>query len=316
MKTVKYSFILPAYKSHFFKDALDSILTQTYKNFELIIVNDASPEDLESIVKSYDDPRIRYYVNEQNIGGKDLVTQWNHCLEYAKGDYVILASDDDIYHSEYLEKMNELVEKYPHVNAFKPRIQIIGADGGILSIEGYFKGMATELEYIGAWCKGYIESGIPQYIFKKEALIQLGGYISYPLAWHSDDATIMALANHGIASSSEILLSFRYSGINITTQQNSKEKLLLKLKATETFHQFLKKRVESLDTSNAEQRFIKNEIGKNLSKKLREEKVRNQYFLSSSKTIWSTIPELLKLECIRKKDIVRWFLSYLSSFFR
>ena len=81
---LKYSFVLPAYKARFFREALDSILAQTYKDFELIIVNDASPEDLDSIVKSYDDPRIRYYVNEHNIGGKDLVAQWNHCLEYAE----------------------------------------------------------------------------------------------------------------------------------------------------------------------------------------------------------------------------------------
>ena len=51
----KYSFVLPAYKARFFREALDSILAQTYKDFELIIVNDASPEDLDSIVKSYDD---------------------------------------------------------------------------------------------------------------------------------------------------------------------------------------------------------------------------------------------------------------------
>ena len=97
MGCMKYSFILPAYKARFFREALDSILSQTNKDFDLIIVNDASPEDLDSIVRSYNDSRIRYYVNEKNIGGKDLVAQWNHCLEYAKGEYVILASDDDVY---------------------------------------------------------------------------------------------------------------------------------------------------------------------------------------------------------------------------
>ena len=64
---MKYSFVLPAYKATFFKEAIDSILAQTYKEFELIIVNDASPDDLDSIVNSYSDSRIRYYVNEQNI---------------------------------------------------------------------------------------------------------------------------------------------------------------------------------------------------------------------------------------------------------
>ena len=65
MQEIKYSFVLPAYKARFFREAIDSILAQTYKDFELIIVNDASPEDLDSIVNSYDDSRIRYYVNER-----------------------------------------------------------------------------------------------------------------------------------------------------------------------------------------------------------------------------------------------------------
>ena len=93
----KYSFVLPAYKACYFKEALESILNQTYSDFELIIVNDASPEDLDSIVSEFDDSRITYYTNETNIGGKDLVEQWNKSLTYAKGEYVILASDDDVY---------------------------------------------------------------------------------------------------------------------------------------------------------------------------------------------------------------------------
>ena len=62
---MKYSFVLPAYKAHFLSQAVDSILSQTYTEFELIIVNDASPEDLDSIVESYSDSRIRYYKNQQ-----------------------------------------------------------------------------------------------------------------------------------------------------------------------------------------------------------------------------------------------------------
>ena len=60
----KYSFILPAYKASFFREAIDSILAQSYTDFELIIVNDASPEDLTSIVNGYSDNRIQYYIND------------------------------------------------------------------------------------------------------------------------------------------------------------------------------------------------------------------------------------------------------------
>ena len=109
------SFVLPAYKAQFLKEAIASILSQTYQNFELVIVDDASPEDLESIVSEFNDIRVRYYRNEQNIGGTDLVKQWNHCLTFATGDYVILAADDDVYDKEFLAEAERLFKKYPNV---------------------------------------------------------------------------------------------------------------------------------------------------------------------------------------------------------
>lgn len=95
------SVVLPAYKAIYLESSIRSILQQSFTDFELIIVNDASPEDLKSIVSSFNDTRIRYYENEINIGGKNLVKNWNKCLEYATGEFVVLASDDDIYHPNF-----------------------------------------------------------------------------------------------------------------------------------------------------------------------------------------------------------------------
>ena len=62
---VIFSVTIPAYKDRYLKETIDSILAQTYQNYEIIIVNDASPYDLDSIVSQYDDPRIRYFKNEK-----------------------------------------------------------------------------------------------------------------------------------------------------------------------------------------------------------------------------------------------------------
>ena len=102
MKRTIFSFVMPAYKVEYLAKAIDSILNQDHIDFELIIVNDASPENLKEIVNIYNDRRILYFENEQNIGGKDLVKNWNHCLSLANGDYIILATDDDMFEPEYL----------------------------------------------------------------------------------------------------------------------------------------------------------------------------------------------------------------------
>ena len=74
---MKFSITIPAYKRSYLKEAIDSCLAQTYGDFELIIVNDHSPENLDAIVTQYNDPRIRYYVNEKNCGAVNVVDNWN-----------------------------------------------------------------------------------------------------------------------------------------------------------------------------------------------------------------------------------------------
>ena len=231
---MKYSFVLPAYKARFFKEAIDSILNQTYADFELIIVNDASPEDLGSIVRSYDDDRVRYYVNEHNIGGKNLVAQWNYSLEYAKGEYIILASDDDVYHPQYLEKMDKLVVKYPDVGVYRPRVQYIDDAGNIIYIAGLLKEYTTQIEFV--FMREMVGSGIPFYIFNRKKLNSINGFVNYPLAWYSDDATAIYLADNGIVFSSDILFSFRHSDINISNKRNTYEVLKQKIFAAEQFY--------------------------------------------------------------------------------
>lgn len=105
---MKYQFILPAYKQTYLKKALESILSQTYRNFEVIVIDDASPEDLKSVCNDFTDTRLHYYKNKVNIGGKNLCHMWEHCLKYACSEYLILASDDDIFEPEFLQ----LADKY------------------------------------------------------------------------------------------------------------------------------------------------------------------------------------------------------------
>lgn len=68
MHTPMFSFIMPCYKRQFLGKAIESILAQTYDDFELVVVNDASPENLYEVVNSISDPRLRYEENITNLG--------------------------------------------------------------------------------------------------------------------------------------------------------------------------------------------------------------------------------------------------------
>lgn len=103
------SVVLPAYNAELYlKEAIDSVLAQTFTDFELIILNDGSTDQTESIILSYDDPRIVYVKNEQNLG---LIGTLNKGMALAKGKYIARMDADDICFPERFKKQVDFLEK-------------------------------------------------------------------------------------------------------------------------------------------------------------------------------------------------------------
>ncbi len=101
--TPNISIVLPTYNgSRYLREAIDSCLNQTYKNIELIIVDDCSTDDTAEIVHGYRDARIRYVKHEKNMG---LPRALNTGFAHAKGDYLTWTSDDNLYLPEAIKKM-------------------------------------------------------------------------------------------------------------------------------------------------------------------------------------------------------------------
>ena len=122
----KYTFLLPAYKGRFLDEMLRSIQGQTHTDFKVIISDDCSPEDLRSICEPYlADSRFTYRRNEENMGGKSLVAHWNLLVSMCDTEFLILASDDDVYEPQFLEEIDRLTLKYPDADLFRARIRIV-----------------------------------------------------------------------------------------------------------------------------------------------------------------------------------------------
>ncbi len=97
------SIVLPTYKrAHVLAYAMRSVLNQTYRNLELIVVDDNSPDDTAAVVQSFDDPRIRYVKNEPNL---KLPRALNRGFALARGDYLTWTSDDNLLAENAIEKM-------------------------------------------------------------------------------------------------------------------------------------------------------------------------------------------------------------------
>ena len=109
----KVSVLTPLYNTNpeFLKEMIESILNQTFKDFEFLLLND-SPEnkELKKIVESYNDRRIIYLENEKNLG---ISKSRNKLLELAKGEYIAIFDHDDISLPERLEKQADFLDKNP-----------------------------------------------------------------------------------------------------------------------------------------------------------------------------------------------------------
>ena len=112
--TPKVSVIVPNYNHQaFLKERIDTILQQTYQDFELIILDDCSTDDSVSIIESYrNNEHVTHIVlNEHNSGSTFL--QWDKGISLAKGEYIWIAESDDAAHPQFLSTLVEQLEKHP-----------------------------------------------------------------------------------------------------------------------------------------------------------------------------------------------------------
>lgn len=256
----KASFVLPAYKRRFLREAIGSILAQTERNFELVVVDDASPENLREVVDSFGDARLSYHRNETNIGRKNLVAAWNHAMGFARADWCVLASDDDIYMPGFLEEMFHLQSRYPQCDLFHCRVAVVDGGGQWVGIGHARAEFESQIEMAHSRAGLHLEQMAADFMFRRSALESIGGFVDFPLAWYSDDATWMKLARNGCVCSPRVLFQFRLSGENISSDDDGTAER--KLGASVLFKAWIGDFANHLHATNETERFIlKNLIG-------------------------------------------------------
>ena len=166
---MKFSVTIPAYKSQYLKGAIESVVSQTYSDWELIIVDDCSPENLKSIAEPFlNDKRISYYRNEKNCGAIDVVDNWNICLNHCTGDYVICMGDDDRLQPCCLEEYQRLIAQYPGLNVYHARTRIIDDAGNSLEIQEEWPSYETCQEMLYGQWKENRKQFIGDFLFSRQ----------------------------------------------------------------------------------------------------------------------------------------------------
>jgi glycosyltransferase involved in cell wall biosynthesis len=125
----KVSVLIPTFNSApFLEEAIESVLNQTFKDFELIIVDNHSADNTDDVVIKYlSDPRVFYYKNDSNLG---LAGNWNKCLTYAKGEYIKYLCSDDKIHPQLLEKFVPIMDQNSNISLITSYREEFGMETG------------------------------------------------------------------------------------------------------------------------------------------------------------------------------------------
>ena len=114
---------MPVYNGEkYLRDAIDSILDQTYSNFKFLIIDDGSTDNSKNIIKSYNDSRINLYVNETNLG---IVKTLNKGIDLVDTEYIARMDADDISLPNRLQKQVEFMDSHPKVGVCGTWVKMI-----------------------------------------------------------------------------------------------------------------------------------------------------------------------------------------------
>jgi glycosyltransferase involved in cell wall biosynthesis len=224
---VKVSVCIPTYnRSNYLKYSVNSVLQQSYQDWELIICDDGSTDDTPEIIASYNNPRLRYLRHPQNIGRSRNMRSG---FEAAVGEYFIKFDDDDAIATEFLAKTVAILDSHPEAD-------FVCTDHWIINAQGEREEAATQANS-AKWGKDMLKIGlIPDLItetFIKQSL-QVGSTlfrrqcltaVDYmrPQADGCEDFDLLvrlALAGYRGYFLPELLMEYRFHGKQTSLKQD------------------------------------------------------------------------------------------------
>ena len=156
----------------YLREAVDSILSQTFTDFEFLIIDDASTDRTPEILRSYKDPRIMIVTNKENLG---LTKSLNKGLALARGEYIARMDADDISLQERFEKQLMFLETHPDIVLVGTSFQAIDYEGNLLEdfiLPRYI--LPTNIHYCDLLKSNFFVHG--SVIFRREVVEKLSGY--------------------------------------------------------------------------------------------------------------------------------------------
>lgn len=225
LKQNNLAIVIPAYKSTFLPAALDSIAAQTCQDFTLYIGDDCSPNNLKEIVDRYKDRiRLVYKRFDTNLGGKDLVSQWERCIDMTQGEeWLWLFSDDDIMEPECVEAFYDTIKEKPKAGLIHFNIKRLDDSTGEITQLPIFPEFCSAKYYLDEKLRGNLLSFVVEFVIRRDVFINFGRFQNFDLAWGSDFISWVKFADAagGIETCDNASVIWRKSNENISPNKSN-----------------------------------------------------------------------------------------------
>ena len=197
------------------KEAIDSIITQAFSDWELIAVDDGSTDQSTEILSTYDDPRVRIFVFPENIGRTPAL---RYAFERARGEYIAVLDADDVALPERLGREVEFLDNHADVVLVSSWIQIVDERGLIIGTSEP-RMNSKELHDSLGWANPTAHSAM---MYRSDAASKVGGYPE-EFAYAQDRELVVALAQYGkLAIIKEFLCQWRISPKGMTSSRENR----------------------------------------------------------------------------------------------
>ena len=216
MNNIRVSVVMGVYneKLEWLKECVDSVLNQTYKGFEFVIVLD-NPSN--TILKKYlvdlekKDNRIKLLINKKNIG---IIDSANRGIEFASGEYIARMDADDICTNNRLQEQLEFLDDNPKIHLVGSKMIFIDENGNKLYEDKYklkdFNQIREHIKYCSALSQ-------PTFMFRKKTIVEIGGYRNAYCAEDYDLCMRLVERGYEITNIQKVLVYYRVraNGISV-----------------------------------------------------------------------------------------------------
>jgi glycosyltransferase involved in cell wall biosynthesis len=239
------SVIIPSYNHEkYIGECIQSILNQTYQDFEIVITDDGSIDRTVEIIESFDDPRIKFFKHSKNKGAPETI---NDCMLHANGKYIAPLGSDDAWYPEKLKRQVMYLDEHPDIAVVFSKVDWVNESGILIADEQnpYKDVFNVQNRTRFEWLKHFFKHGnclnMPSSLIRRKCFTEIGPQNPVLAALHDFDFWIRICLVYDIIVLDEKLVRYRWiSGGSNASAYNIKTHTRTRFESKQLLNHYLK----------------------------------------------------------------------------